>query len=409
MVEPAEERLEPAEWLNAPGTRAVLAALNREGGEARFVGGAVRNALLGLPVSDVDLATTHAPERVMTLLEAAGLRAVPTGLEHGTVTALAEGRHFEITTLRQDVATDGRRAEVAYTDDWAADAARRDFTMNAIYADAAGRLYDPVGGLADLRARRVRFIGEARARIREDYLRILRFFRIHAWYGAGEFDPKGIAACATEKGGLERLSGERVQAELLKFLGAEDPVPALQAMEQTGVLAHLLPGPVDVKRISGLVRVERERLRGADPLRRLAGLLAGGEAGAAKLAGALRLSNAARARLVAMEGGAPVALDLSPQVVRSRIYREGKDIFLDRVVLAWAEAGPGFDAEWQGLFESAGNFEPPQFPLSGKDAKGAGLTEGPAIGQALKALEEAWIASDFAIPRAELLRRLKEG
>jgi poly(A) polymerase len=362
---------------------------------------------LGRPVTDIDLATTHPPERVVQLLEAAGLKAVPTGIDHGTITAVAGGRPFEITTLRHDVATDGRRAEVAYTDDWAADAARRDFTLNALYADAQGRISDPVGGLADLKARRVRFIGDAATRIREDYLRILRFFRIHAVYGEGDFDPRGLAACATEKGGLERLSGERVQSELLKLLAAEDPVPALQAMDRSGVLGHVLPGPVDFGRFQGLVRIERGVLKTVDALRRLGSLLAGGGSGAAKLAAALRLSNADRTRLVAMESGAPVGLDLPPAAVRARIYREGKPIFLDRAVLAWAEASPDFDAEWQGFYERAAAFEPPAFPITGKDAKAAGVREGPEIGRVLKMLEDEWAQGDFSLSRQDLLQRLE--
>ena len=236
--------LADAPWLTAAATRKVMAALEAEGGPdvARFVGGCVRNSLMGRAVDDVDIATRLEPQAVMAALKAAGLKAVPTGLDHGTVTAVAEAQPFEITTLRRDVTTDGRRATVAFTTDWAEDAGRRDFHINALYADGEGRVFDPTGhGLADIAARRVAFVGDAGRRIREDRLRILRFFRFHAWYGAGDPDAAGLAACVEEAGGLGELSAERVSKELLKLLAAPNPVPTVEVMAHTGVLARLLP------------------------------------------------------------------------------------------------------------------------------------------------------------------------
>ena len=245
--------------------RAVMDALTADGGAARFVGGAVRNALLGEPVGDVDIATPLVPDEVMRRLQAAGLGAVPTGIAHGTVTAVSGGKPFEVTTLRRDVETFGRRAVVAYTTDWAEDAARRDFTMNALYADEDGAIYDYFGGLADLEARRVRFVGDARTRIREDYLRILRLFRFHAWYGRGEIDSEALAAAQAEKAGLKLLSGERVQKEVLRLLEAKEPSPAVRVMEQSGILGEILPPGVQTARLERLVAIEAAN--GFSPMR----------------------------------------------------------------------------------------------------------------------------------------------
>ena len=250
------ERID-APWLAAPATQAVCAALTGAGHQALLVGGCVRNALLGRPVADIDLATDARPEAVIDLARRAGLKPVPTGVEHGTVTVVAEGRPFEVTTFRRDVATDGRRATVAFSTDLAEDAARRDFTMNALYCRPDGALVDPLGGLADLRAGRVRFVGDPAARIAEDYLRILRFFRIHAWYGdpAGGLDPEGLAACAALQEGLARLSRERVGAEMTKLLAAADPAPAVAAMAAAGILGRVLPG-ADARALAPLVHAE---------------------------------------------------------------------------------------------------------------------------------------------------------
>src|SRR6201996_6519457 len=246
-------------------TRAVLAALD---GEGKFVGGAVRNALLNKPVADIDIATPLLPDDVVARLKKAGLGAVPTGIEHGTVTAVVNGKPLEITTLRRDVSTDGRRATVAFTTDWAEDAQRRDFTMNALYADADGEILDTVGGIADLQAGHVRFVGDPITRIKEDYLRILRLFRFHAWYGKGELDDAALKASAAEKAGLAQLSGERIQKEMLKLLAAENPAPVLRVMAASGILGEILPGDLNIARLERLVTIDANNFFAPDPVLR---------------------------------------------------------------------------------------------------------------------------------------------
>ena len=247
-------RLDPQPWMSATATRKLMAAL----GEARFVGGAIRNTLLGKPVADIDIATPLTPDKVGTLLAAAGIAFVPTGIEHGTVTAIVEGKPFEVTTLRRDVTTDGRHAVVAFTNDWSLDAQRRDFTMNALYAAADGEIFDFVGGIADLKAGRVRFVGDAPTRIREDYLRILRLFRFHAWYGKGEIDVEALRAAAVEKGGLAGLSGERIAKEMLRLLETENPAPVLRPMAASGILALVLPGEANIARLESLAKIDAD-------------------------------------------------------------------------------------------------------------------------------------------------------
>ena len=293
-------------WMTAAETAAVFDALETAGGAdcARFVGGCVRNTLIGKPVSDLDIATRLTPEAVTQALKSAGLKAVPTGVEHGTVTAVSGGKPFEITTLRRDVETDGRRAVVAFTDDWAQDARRRDFTLNSLYARRDGTLFDPTGhGVADARAGRIVFVGEPEQRVREDYLRILRFFRFYAWYGAAPADAGALAACEALRGEIATLSAERVSRELLKLLAADDPRDAVALMARTGVLGEVLPAPIDLARFEGLVAIEEDQLFETDPLLRLAALLPDDQVGAAAFAERLRLSNAERDRLAAaLEG-----------------------------------------------------------------------------------------------------------
>jgi poly(A) polymerase len=388
-----------APWAAAPATRAVIAALETAGGPdcARFVGGCVRDALLGRPVVDIDIATRLTPPETLAALEAAGLRAVPTGIEHGTVTAIADHRPFEITTLRRDVETDGRRAVVAFTTDWAEDAARRDFRLNALYLDAAGVVHDPVGGgIADARAGRIVFVGDAETRIREDYLRVLRFFRFFAWYGQGAPDAAAVAACTALRDGVAGLSGERVSKELLKLLGAMDPRPSVRLMSDAGVLALLLPCPLDLARFDAMVAIED------DPLLRLAALLPDNAEAALTAAQRLRLSNPMRDRLVAATGGLPARL--TDRAARAAIYRLGVQAFRDRLRLAWAAGGDGQRA--RDLLALAEGWTPPAFPLGGADARAAGVAAGPAMGRALKAVEEWWIAEDFPDDRAALKARL---
>jgi poly(A) polymerase len=398
--------------MTAPTTKAVIAALQAAGGPGcvRFVGGCVRNAILGRPIDDIDLATTLLPDAVIAALNAAGLKAVPTGVEHGTVTAVAKGRPFEITTLRRDVETDGRRAVVAFTTDWAEDAQRRDFRLNALYADPTGELYDPTaGGVADARAGRIVFVGDAETRIREDALRILRFFRFQAWYGQGEPDAAGLAACAALRGLIGNLSAERVGGEVLKLMAAEDPRAGVRAMTGAGVVAEVLPEVADLARFEGLVGIETETTLAADPLLRLAALLADDPAAGAGVATRLRLSNAQRERLVAALTPEPrLVAWASPKEVRQLLYRLGAQTVRDRAMLGWAGANkPAAAAQWRALLALAQGWTAPRFPLSGQEVMAAGAPEGPVVGQVMRQVEDWWVENDFPADRLALLERLK--
>lgn len=376
-------------WLTASATRAVMAALEAAGGPgcARFVGGCVRNSLMGQGVDDIDIATRLRPEQTIAALKAAGLKAVPTGVEHGTVTGVSEREPYEITTLRRDVETDGRRAVVAFTEDWAEDAARRDFRLNALYADAEGTVFDPTGGgLEDAAAGRIVFVGEAETRIREDYLRILRFFRFYAWYGREAPDAVGLAACGALKGGMDRLSAERVSKELLKLLAAPDPRPAVQAMQDSGVLAQVLPEVQPLALFEALCGLS------ADPVLRLSALLPTDEAAVVRIAGALRLSNAVRDRLAAIAAdGPPVSPDMGEVAARAAIYRLGRPAFQDRLRLA--EAATGGDG--QSLRLLADEWPVPKMPVGGRELAKLDVRPGPETGRILKAFEAGWIADDF--------------
>ena len=388
------EHLAPQPWMTE--ATPVLAAL---GGSGRFVGGCVRDALLGRKIGDVDIATPLLPEEVMRRLEAAGIKAVPTGLAHGTVTAVVPPRHVEITTLRRDIETYGRHARVAFTDDWAADAARRDFTMNALFLDAEGEVFDPLGGLADLRAGRVRFVGDASTRIREDVLRLLRFYRFHAHYGRGDADAAARAACRALAPLLPSLSGERVAAELLKLLRAADPVPTLRLMREDGVLAVLLPEATRLDRLAGLVALEDA----ADAIRRLAALL---ERDAAEVAERLKLSAAERDRLVALVvPGAPVDLAADEKTQRRLAYRRGIDLYRDQVLLAGAVTGAA--ERVRALLRLAETWRAIRFPLRGRDVTALGIPAGPEVGRLLAAIEAWWEADDFSADRPALLAELK--
>jgi len=394
-------RLPPVDWLSDPATVAVMDALEAEGGAgcARFVGGCVRNTLMGVEVDDVDIATVLTPDLVVRAVEAAGLRAVPTGIDHGTVTVVSRHRGFEVTTLRRDVETDGRRAVIAFTDDWREDAERRDFRLNALYADRAGEVFDPVGGgVDDAEFGRIVFVGDAETRIREDYLRILRFFRFFAWYGRGDPDATGLEACARLKDGIGRLSAERISKELLKLLAAPDPRLAVRLMRDTGVLDQVLPGELRHDRFESLVELGE-----GDAVLRLSALLPDEPSEVAALAERLRLSNTQRDRLVgAAQSEPPVTLDITPQAARAAIYRLGAAAFDDRVRRAWAEA-PEHSEAARALLALAGSWTLPKLPVGGAEAKAAGL-EGPAVGRALKAVEDWWIAEDF--PAGGALERL---
>ena len=355
----------------------------------RLVGGCVRDAVLGLPVADVDLATQLTPAEVMRRVAAAGLKAVPTGIAHGTVTVVAPGIAVEVTTLRRDVATDGRHAEVAFTDDWRADAARRDFTINALYAHPASlEIFDYFGGLADLDARRVRFIGAPLQRIAEDHLRILRFFRFHARFGAGPPDAEGLAACAARANDLMALSRERVREELSKLLGSADPAATVTTMQQAGIFAPILP-EARGERLAALVAAEAAAALPPHWLRRLAALLRRDVATLDAVAVRLRLSNAERKRLAAMAG--PVAGDR-----RARAYHDGVQAVVDRLLLD-GEAGPAAAmAAWL----------PPMLPVSGRDLVARGVPPGPEVSRKLAAFETAWVAAGFPADAATVDRLL---
>jgi len=404
-------RLGPRPWMTASATRSVIAALQAAGGPdaARFVGGCVRDALLqrDRPDIDIDIATPLVPEAVVQALEAAGVRAVPTGIEHGTITAVADGRPVEITTLRRDVDTDGRHAVVAFTTDWAEDAARRDFRMNTLYADPDGTLHDPTGcGVEDALAGRVVFVGEPATRITEDYLRILRFFRFFAHYGRGPADTAALVACAQLRAGLAGLSAERVSKELLKLLAAPDPRPALQLMRATGVLSEVLPEAPALARFEGLVGLGPD---GADPELRLAALL--DDHSPAEVARRLRLPNSLRDRLVAAAAPGPaLSADMPEAELRRTIWRLGTRATADRLRLAWATAAAATaptDPRWQKRVETAEQWTPPAFPVTGDDVIDAGATPGPEVGRRLRALQAWWLDADFRPDRAALLARLR--
>jgi poly(A) polymerase len=406
----AEKELARAAWLNEADAKAVMGALAAKGGTARFVGGCVRNALMGETVRDIDIATTETPESAKALLEAKGIKVVPTGIDHGTITAVTPTRHFEITTLRVDVATDGRRADVAFTSDWLGDAQRRDFTMNALYCDADGTVHDPLGGREDLKARRVRFIGDPHERIREDYLRILRFFRFHAFYGKGEPDAAGLRACAEEREGLRQLSGERVRDELLKIASADEAGAAYRQMAAAGILAIVLPEASRLDRFEKLVEIEAQQLfKEADPMLRLGAMLDLDEAGVAALAQRLRLSNKDRDRLAGMlTDKTKIVCYLSMREVRRALYWLGRQLFKDRVSLGWADDKRGHNAfQWRAMLAMADSWEKPELPLTGEMIKASGVPEGPEIGRVRKEVEEWWVDSDFIDDEFSIIERLK--
>jgi poly(A) polymerase len=388
--------------MQTPQTQAVIAALRAGGAQIRFVGGCVRDSIAGRTIADIDLATDAVPERVMELIRAAGHKAIPTGIAHGTVTAVIDGKPFEITTLRRDIETDGRHATVAFSDDWNVDAARRDFTINAMSLTPDGVLHDPFGGRADLKAGRVRFVGTAHDRIVEDYLRLLRFFRIYAHFGHGPPDRDALAACRALAPGLDRLSAERIGAELRKLLAAPDPAPSVALMHEAGALAQFLPQATRIDRLTRLVAAEAT-LDGlaVNPMRRLAALLCVAEGGLDDVCARLRLSNAERAYLVSMTAQSVTREEPAPRHV---IHRLGAATFRDLALLGWAQSGD--DSGWSALLEIAATWTPQSFPLSGTDVLAAGIAPGPAVGKILQTIETWWIEGDFSADKSACLARL---
>ena len=395
--------LDNAPWLTSGPTARVLALLNGDGEEARVVGGAVRNALLRIPIGDIDIATTAVPPEVIRRAKAAGIKSVPTGIEHGTVTLVADGRPFEVTTLREDTETFGRKAKVAFGRDWVADAQRRDFTINGLSVDADGVVHDHVGGLDDIAARRVRFIGDPNQRIAEDYLRILRFFRFHAAHGAGEPDRAGYLACIGGRAGLATLSAERMRMEMLKLMVAEGVIGATTAMADGGLLLPILGGVTYTGPLAAMVLVERQLGLPPNAIRRLGALAVSVTEDARRLGTRLRLTNAETKTLDSMGHRWWRLAGMDEATARRRLYRLGEERYRDRLMLAWARAGAEADTEsWRELATLPERWRAPKFPLKAADFIARGIAEGPGLGHVLALAEDAWLAAEFPLDEAAL-------
>jgi tRNA nucleotidyltransferase/poly(A) polymerase len=395
--------LDDAPWLRSGPAARVLTLLNGNGEEARVVGGAVRNALLQVPIGDIDIATTALPAEVIRRAKAAGIKSVPTGIDHGTVTLVVDAHPFEITTLREDTETFGRKARVAFGRDWIVDAQRRDFTINGLSVDAAGLVHDHVGGLADIAAKRVRFIGDPDQRIAEDYLRILRFFRMHAAFGAGEPDRAGYLACIRGRAGLAGLSAERLRMEMVKLVIADRAAGAITAMSDGGLLLLIFGGVVYPGPFAAMVAAERVLGLKPDPVRRLGALAVAVTEDARRLATRLRLSNAETKALDSMGHRWWRLAGMDEATARRRLYRLGADRYRDRLMLAWARAGENANAApWRDLALLPERWSAPKFPLRAADFVARGIAEGPALGQVLALAEDAWLAANFPLDATAL-------
>ncbi len=406
-------------WFNDPALKRVFSLLNADGGEGRVVGGAVRNSLMGLAVSDIDVATTLTPDVVIERAKEAGIKAVPTGVEHGTVTLVIDRKPFEVTTLRADVETDGRRATVAFSTDWQTDAERRDLTINALYVGEDGEVVDLVGGLADIEKRNIRFIGDAATRIKEDYLRILRFFRFFAYYGSGRPDADGLRAAAAARSKLSTLSAERVWSEMRKLLSAEDPGRALLWMRTVGALTEILPETEKwgIDAIPALIATEKALGWAPDPLLRLAAIVPPDAKRLEAMAARLKLANAEAAVFKAWANAAPINDEMSTAAFDRLLYRNGAEGITTRLKLALAVArgkAEGDMAEMarsarlNKLLDHAGAWVKPSFPVNGGDVMAAGIPSGRQVGETLAALEHQWVEENFASDRATLLARLSD-
>lgn len=386
--------LSRARWLRTPSLQRVLHLIAEAGGEARVAGGAVRNALLKVPITEIDVATTLSPERVTEVCAASGLHVHPTGIDHGTVTVVSDDHTYEVTTLRHDVETDGRRAKVKFTDDWQADAMRRDFTMNAMYCDARGKIYDFTDGYRDALRRRIIFVGSPSQRIEEDYLRVLRFFRFHARFGKGAPDKSGLDACIRHRKGLDGLSAERVRQEMFKLMAAPGAVPTLKLMARSGILSHLLPYTENWRTIGRLP---------PDPLLRLAVL----SAEPLTMRERWRLSNAEGKRIEAITSLMAPSPALRPSEQRAVLYHIGPEAWRDLVRIGWARSKAALDdRSWKRLLRLPDRWPIPVMPVSGRDLIAAGVTAGPDLGLQLRQLEDWWVASDFKSGKTELLKRV---
>jgi len=393
-------------WLRDKVLRRVFAAIEAAGGEARVAGGAVRNALLGEPVTEIDIATTLTPERIVSAGEKARLGVHPTGIDHGTVTLVIGGKPFEVTTLRVDVETFGRKARVAFTDDWETDARRRDFTMNALYCSIGGEIYDPTKGYADILRKRVRFVGSPAERIKEDHLRILRFFRFHARYGAGAPDGKGLAACVRHKGKLRALSSERIRQELFKLLEAKRASETVRLMAAKNIFKVLFAHVRDLSALGRMAKIDMAHGLKPDALLRLV-LVAKAPL---SLRENLRLTNAEMRRLEAIANHVQPKPELRERERRVVLYQLGAETWRDMVRLGWAESkDPLLSRKWRELLAFADRWPIPRFPLTGQDLIAQGFKPGPVLGRELARLEDWWIASDFQDGKDSLLRKLERG
>jgi poly(A) polymerase len=398
-----DARVLNAPWLTSGPAPRVLALLNADGEEARVVGGAVRNALLGIPIGDIDIATTALPVEVIRRAKAASIKSVPTGIDHGTVTLVLDGHPFEVTTLREDTETFGRKAKVSFGRDWVADAHRRDFTINGLSVGADGLVQDYVGGLEDIAARRVRFIGDPAQRIAEDYLRILRFFRIHAAFGVGEPERCGTLACIAGRAGLATLSAERVRMEMLKLLVTDGAVRAVSAMTDGGLLTAIFGGVAYLGPFAAMIAAEHELGLPRSPIRRLAAVAVAVTEDARRLAARLKLSNAETKALDAMGHRWWRLASADEPRARRLLYRLGETNYRDRLMLAWARAGQNRDApRWRELALLPQRFTPPKFPLKAADFIARGVAEGPLLGHVLTLAEDAWLAADFPLDQPAL-------
>ncbi|WP_208436030.1 CCA tRNA nucleotidyltransferase [Bartonella phoceensis] len=411
------QNFKQVEWLQHRDIQTLLHVLSLDGEEARIVGGAVRNQLLGQPIRDIDIATTCLPQQTIARAEKAGFKTIPTGVAFGTVTVVSQSCAYEVTTLRSDVETDGRHAKVVFGRDWQKDAERRDFTINALYCDATGCLYDDVGGLSDIASRTVRFIGIAENRIREDYLRILRFFRFFAWYGMGRPDVEGLKACVCLKDGLHKLSFERIWGEMKKLLAALDPTRALLWMRQSGVLTCIFPETEKwgIDAIHALIKTEKALSWEADPLLRLESLLPPDPIRLHEMAQRLRLSHKEKTRLKEWAKLEIVNQNCSDRFVQKLIYFHGRQPVLDQLSLSVAashvNAFEGSEAlkkaeNYTRLYQLAQTWQIPTFPINGKDLIKKGFSKGVHVGKKLKELEMLWIESGFLMDRNALLEKI---
>jgi poly(A) polymerase len=409
------EHIDPPDWMRAAEIATLFAALSAEGATVRFVGGCVRDAILGRDVKDIDIATPDTPDKVTSLLEAAHLRAIPTGLDHGTVTAMVDHAHFEVTTLRRDVTTDGRHAEVAFTDDWKEDACRRDFTLNALYADLDGAIYDPTGGLEDLRNGTIRFVGDPVKRIEEDTLRVLRYFRFGAWYGRPPPHDESLNACKNAAGALGNLSAERVANELLRLLEAPNPFNATRFMIRTGIIPAVAPELTNLDALEKLLKIEGTSLVAEDvepdPILRICALITveGAPAHAGELAARLRFSKANLKRLILIEeAAAEIGSGVDEKSARLLIHDLGNAEFEDAVMVARARLGEDAksDDSLVGLITLSRDWAAPELPIRGRDVESAGVEKGPRIGELLREVEAWWIEGDFEATREECLKKL---